>query len=74
MNPFDLANRFEYHPTATRDDVLAHEAVRARCRQLAEWLSTTIPEGREQALAITHLEDVMFWANAGLARHRGEAA
>jgi hypothetical protein len=30
-----------------------------------------VPEGREKALALTNLEQVMFWANAAIAREGG---
>jgi len=39
------------------------------CRNAAEELvDLTGPSTREQSLAITHLEEAMFWANAALAR------
>lgn len=31
-------------------------------------LNARLPEGRETALAFTNLEQVMFWANAAMAR------
>lgn len=63
----DLNNRFTYHaPTETKKHV--HETVRALCLQLALNLDNHLIEGREKSLAITHLEYVMFWANASIAR------
>lgn len=44
--------------------------VREQCRMLAHDLNDWLPEGREKALAITNLEQVMFWANAAIARER----
>jgi hypothetical protein len=39
------------------------------CRNAAEELvDLTGPSTREQSLAITHLEEAMFWANAALAQ------
>lgn len=64
----DIDNRFSFHPADTPDKRIAHEDVRARCRGLAHHFNHVLPEGREKSLAITHLEEVMFWANAGLAR------
>ena len=36
---------------------------------MAERLETLCPDSRELALAITKLEEVVFWANAAIARH-----
>lgn len=67
MTPEDLANRFNYH--APNDSKrLAHQDVRMYCMQLADFLNGNLPEGREKAVAVTKLEEVMFWANAALAR------
>lgn len=67
MSPQDIERRFNYHAPTT-EKAAAHTSVRQRCRELADFLNGTTPEGREKALAITHLEEVMFWANAALAR------
>jgi hypothetical protein len=64
----DINNRFDYHP-ASPERITAHEAIREACRDLAHRLDCDVPPSREKALALTHLEDVMFCANAGIARH-----
>lgn len=73
MNPgYDLDNRFDYHrPT----DSLAnrHQVVRDATKQLAQTFVDMLPEGREKSLAITKLEEAMFWGNAAIAR-QGEPA
>jgi hypothetical protein len=66
--PDDLNNRFTYHPPNSEDKQRAHEDVRGMCLALAHELNDRLPEGREKALAITNLEQVMFWANAAIAR------
>lgn len=63
----DIDNRFMYHPP-TGDKGETHAAIRERCRILAEQLNEVLPEGREKSLAITHLEEVMMWSNAAIAR------
>ncbi|MEU8196354.1 hypothetical protein AB0C10_21460 [Microbispora amethystogenes] len=68
MTADDIANRFDFHPADTIQRAAAHQSIRAECRDLAEWLNENLPESREKAQAITHLEEVMFWANAAVAR------
>lgn len=69
MNPLDIENRFAFHAATTEEKRDAHTSVRQQCRVLADFLNEKLPEGREKSLAITHLEEVMFWGNAGLARN-----
>ncbi|HEY2763390.1 MAG TPA: hypothetical protein VGJ13_05170 [Pseudonocardiaceae bacterium] len=64
----DLDNRFSYHAPLTEGRRHAHETVRQECRDLAGLLDGLLPDGREKSTAITNLEQVMFWANAALAR------
>lgn len=67
----DIDHRFDYHrPDA--DKVKAHEGIREFSRELAHHFDRVLPPGREKALAITKLEEVMFWANAAIARSKGD--
>lgn len=68
MQPTDIEHRFAFHAATTDEKRDAHTSVRQRCRQLADELNVLLPEGREKAVVITKLEEVMFWANAALAR------
>lgn len=70
IGKLDLLRRFAYYP-ASADGVKAeaHEEVREVCGKLALFLDGRVPDGREKSLAITALEEVMMWANAGIARH-----
>ncbi len=73
MNPEDLMHRFAFHAATTDEKRMAHGSVRNQCLQLADFLNQQLPEGREKALAITKLEEVMFWGNAALARTGDDA-
>jgi hypothetical protein len=63
----DISGRFDYHKPDQRKSEL-HTDVRNECHRLADLLNTFLPEGREKSLAITHLEETMFWSNAAIAR------
>lgn len=67
MDRKELGNRFEHHQV----DQLAHAnivSVREACSGFALLINALVPEGREKSLAVTNLEQVMFWANAGISR------
>ncbi len=67
MTPADIDNRFDYHAP---DEIARaqHERVRAAAKDLATVLNEVLPESREKSLAVTNLEQAMFWANAAIAR------
>lgn len=64
----DLDNRFNYHPPKNDSVRELHERTRSACRELADFIDDFIPDGREKALALTNLEQSMFWSNAAIAR------
>lgn len=68
LSPDDIHNRFSYHPPLSEERKKSHEKVRELCERLAMSLAGNLPQGRETALAITKLEEVMMWSNAALAR------
>lgn len=68
MQASDIENRFAFHAAASQEKCDEHTSVRQNCRQLADFINENVPEGREKSLAITHLEETMFWANAAIAR------
>jgi len=68
MEQRDLDNRFDFHPATTEEKRNEHSSVRMTIKDVADFLNYRLPEGREKSLAITKLEEVMFWANAAIAR------
>ncbi len=44
------------------------ESVRDAARKFMVAVAQVVPEGREHSLALTKIEEAMFWANAGIAR------
>ena len=69
MDADELRLRFTYHePTA--DQPARYIAVRREAMILAELINEAVQDSREKSLAITHLEEVVFWANAGIAREQ----
>jgi hypothetical protein len=68
MDSNDIEHRFAFHAATTEEKKDEHTSVRQWCRRLADVLNERLPEGREKSLAITKLEEVMFWSNAAIAR------
>lgn len=65
----DLDVRFNYH-APDEDRITRHQAVREAARRMAVAVLQVTEPGREQALALTKIEEAMFWANASVARER----
>lgn len=68
MDSYELANRFAHHPPSTPAIATAHTQVREHMQVTASMFNILLPEGREKALVMTHLEEAMFWANAAISR------
>lgn len=62
-----IENDFAYH-AADSVGRCRMDGIRVEAHDLAELIVSLVPEGREQSLALTNLEQAMFWANAGIAR------
>jgi len=57
-----------YHkPTA--EAIECHTEVRECIKTALHIINNTLPDCREKSLAITKIEEAMFWANAGIARN-----
>ncbi len=59
---------FTYH-SPKGDQQARYQDLRDTARSLAELILATVPKSRERSLALTQLEQAIFWANAGIARN-----
>ena len=63
-----LFNDFTYHaPKETQPQ--RYEELRAKAKEFAELILLSCPNSRERSLAITKVEEAVFWANAAIARN-----
>ena len=58
---------FTYH-APTEDAVRVMKNIRETAKALALLMADSVPAGREQSLALTHLEESVMFANAGIVR------
>jgi hypothetical protein len=65
---YDIEARFTHRPPSSPLVVGVHEQTRSQTKELAHFYNQTVPESREKAMAITKLEEALFWANAAIAR------
>lgn len=64
----DIEKRFTYHRPGG-DQPARYATLRGYARELAHTVCRMVPDGREKSLALTKLEEAIFWANAGIARN-----
>ena len=64
----DVKHRFTYH-APFGEQPQKYSTIRANGLAFAEGLVAMCPESRELSLAITKLEECIFWANAAIARN-----
>lgn len=63
-----IENNFTYHPPKDGQPE-KYVNLREKAKELAYLIAETVPPSREQSLALTNLEQAIFWANAGVARN-----
>lgn len=71
MNRYDLENNFRYHKPFG-DQPQRYEQMRDEAKKLGAYIMANTPVSREQSLALTNLEQAVFWANAAIARNEVE--
>ena len=70
MTHEDIRARFDHSPPLSPEKRAALVPLRTLTRNLAETYASELPAGREQALALTKLEEALFWADAAITRHQ----
>ena len=63
-----VENNFTYHkPFGNQPE--RYETIRSAAKELAKTILANTPASREQSVALTSLEEAVFWANAAIARN-----
>lgn len=68
MNKDLIERNFTYH-TPRQVDIPKMASVRSHCKALAFLIDSYMPDSREKSLALTALEEVSMWTNAGIVRN-----
>lgn len=63
-----IENNFSYH-APKEGQPTKYEVIRNKAKELAYLIENEVPNSREKSLAMTNLEQAVFWANAGVARN-----
>jgi hypothetical protein len=66
-NNCNLDNIYSYHAPVGNQQEL-YDKLRGRAKEFAALIIEPTPNSREQSLALTNLEQAVFWANASIAR------
>lgn len=64
-----IENNFSYHPPKP-DQPAKYSSLRDAAKDFAYLIEMLVPNSREKSLAMTNLEQAVFWANAGIARNQ----
>jgi len=63
-----IENIFQHHPPFG-NQLARYKQLRDEAKAFAYLIISSSPKSREQSLALTHLEEAVFFANAAIARH-----
>lgn len=64
------SDRVKHHPSKHDGIIAKHEDFREAVFKMGLIINTLVPNCQEKDLALTKLEEVMFWGNAGIARNQ----
>jgi len=65
---YPIDNNFSYH-SPVGDQQERYQQLRQQGKALARLILELTPESREQSLALTNLEQAIFWANSSISRN-----
>lgn len=68
MDSEDINKRFTYYPSKDGQPD-RYQSIRGIAKNFADTVNLNCPDSREKSLAVTHLEEAVFWANAAIARN-----
>lgn len=63
-----IEKSFSYHPPKNGQSE-RYQEIRDTVKSVACLVDRLCPNSREKSLAMTHLEEAVFWANAAIARN-----
>lgn len=63
-----IENAFTYHPPKG-DQPERYIKIRDAAKAFAFLIDECVPDSREKSVAMTNLEQVVMWANAGISRN-----
>ena len=65
----EMLERFDAHVTGESQSI-SIARLRIAAKVMAKVIDDEMTPGREKSVALRKLEEVLFWANAGVARNR----
>lgn len=68
MDETDIKNRFTFHPVKEGQGE-RYEKIRGYAKVFALRLNELCPASRKLSLAVTRLEEAVYWANGSIARN-----
>lgn len=69
-----LRDSFGYHPPRNSEVADAHAKARELTYEYARQLNALVPDGRAKSCMVTKIEEVLMWANKGIAVDKGAPA
>lgn len=70
MQEEDLEHRFRHHILLDGDTKAKLQVCRTDLLSVAKTINKLAPEGQEKSLALTKLEEAMFWTGAAIVRNQ----